>query len=132
MPSFQSDLSILSSWLSSQFLYLNSAKCKYMFLPSHLLNFPSLSLAGSPIELISSFDILFTPGLNTLHLSAPVHEKFSVSSSSIFINLPHLPHLYASTPVLSVPFFTIHPLCGIQPPNLLHTLLNQYNIFHSN
>ena len=48
MSSFQSDLDLISSWLSSHFLQINSSKSKYIF-------FSHKSFSRSPIEHVSSF-----------------------------------------------------------------------------
>jgi len=77
MNLFQSDLSLISSWLSSHHLYLNPSKCKYMLFshkPSRLPSFAPLVVAGSPIELVSSFKylgVLLTPSLSwSTHISS--------------------------------------------------------------
>ena len=81
MNPFQSDLSLISSWLSSHHLYLNLSKCKYMLFshkPSSWL--PSLAplvLAGSPIELVSTFKYL---GVLLTPLSWSTHISYLLSS----------------------------------------------------
>ena len=58
MSSFQSDLDLISSWLSSHFLQINSSKSKYIFFYkffSYFDSFPNLTISRSPIERVSSF-----------------------------------------------------------------------------
>ena len=59
MSSFQSDLDLISSLLSSHFLQINSSKSKYIFFShksfSYFESFPNLTISRSPIELVSSF-----------------------------------------------------------------------------
>ena len=59
MSSFQSDLDLISSWLSSHFLQINSSKSKYIFFShksfSYFDSFPNLTISRSPIERVSSF-----------------------------------------------------------------------------
>ena len=59
MSSFQSDLDLISSWLSSRFLQINSSKSKYIFFShksfSYFDSFPNLTISRSPIERVSSF-----------------------------------------------------------------------------
>ena len=62
MPSFQSDLDSISSWLSSHFLRISSSKSKYILFShksfSLFDSFPKLTISKSPIEHVSSFRYL--------------------------------------------------------------------------
>ena len=74
---FQSDLSLVSSWLSSKLLFLNSSKCKYMFFQrtnSPFVNsLPPLLISDSPINRVYFFKYLgvfLTPSLSfSMHIS---------------------------------------------------------------
>ena len=71
MSSFQSDLDLISSWLSSHFLQINSSKSKYIFFShksfSYFDSFPNLTISRSPIERVSSFATLASSSLLLFH-----------------------------------------------------------------
>ena len=73
----QADLDLISRWLSSSLLTLNSSKSKYMFFtlkPSPTLNsYPPLTINNSPLNSVFSFKylgVLLSPSLSwSLHMS---------------------------------------------------------------
>ena len=105
MSSFQSDLDLISSWLSSHLLQINSSKSKYVFFShksfSYFDSFPNLTISRSPIEHVSSFCYLGTIPSSSLswspHISSVclksykilglLFRHFSPHSSSTLIKL---------------------------------------------
>ena len=125
MTSIQNDLNIISEWISSHFLSINTNKSKYMIITrkssQFVFSLPPVTLNSTPIELVSSFKylgVIISSNLSwSLHiqsvsskvrkLTGMIYRNFYKSSSpQILLKLYNalvLPHFNYCSSVWSPP-----------------------------
>ena len=116
----QSDLSSVSSWLSSNFLFLNPSKCKYMFFQrsnsSFVNSLPPLLISDSPIDRVYFFKYLgvfLTPSLSfSMHIS-PICKKSRKVLGLIF---RHFYRFSSSSSIIRLYFSLVRPILEYYSP----------------
>ena len=125
MISIQNDLNLISDWISSHFLSINTNKSKYMIITRKSSQFvsslPTVTLNSSPIQLVSSFKylgVIISSNLSwSLHiqsvsskvrrLTGMIYRNFYINSSPQillkFYNALILPHFNYCSSVWSPP-----------------------------
>ena len=125
MFTVQSNINLISSWITSRHLTINSKKNKYMIVsrksPSFLTSLSPLFLNGSQLERVNSFkylgviitsnlSCLLTSNLSTLKLIKPLGSSTVTSISMLLLILFSLCIALLSFPIFPIaPLFETHP-----------------------
>ena len=125
MSTVQSDINLISSWITSHHLTINSKKTKYMIVscksPSFLTSLPPFFLDGSQLEQVKSFKYLGFIIITNLSWSPHiqlVHSKTHQTIGIIYCNFYKMLLLILFSlciALLSFPIFLTAPLFGTHP-----------------